>query len=76
VQIWLGNVNAARDLQALLNAGVTHVLNCAAQQCPAFYPQVSGRAFRSSHPLLGCGARGSALFPLPSMPVREEGNVS
>jgi len=41
LQIFLGNVNAARDLPLLLQAGVTHVLNCAALQCPSFYPQVT-----------------------------------
>jgi hypothetical protein len=40
LQIWLGNVNAAKDLQGLLRVGVSHVINCAALQCPAFYPQV------------------------------------
>ena len=43
LQIWLGNVNAAKDLQGLLRVGVSHVINCAALQCPAFYPQVGLR---------------------------------
>jgi len=51
-QVWLGNVNAARDLQGLLSVGVTHVLNCAALQCPTFYPQV--RACGSRRPVLVC----------------------
>ena len=39
-QVWLGNIHAARDLQTLLQVGITHVLNCAALQCPSYYPQV------------------------------------
>ena len=46
LQIWLGNVIAARDLQSLSNVGVTHVLNCAALQCPSFYPQVCVHVLR------------------------------
>ena len=36
--IWLGNVNAARDADGLRRAGVTHIINCAALQCPSFFP--------------------------------------
>ena len=36
--VWLGNVNAARDADGLRRAGVTHIINCAALQCPSFFP--------------------------------------
>jgi len=66
VQIWLGNVNAARDLQGLLNVGVTHILNCAAQQCPDFYPQV--RVCKPAPPVC---ARACSLLPtLPRSPIQ------
>ena len=48
----IDDFGAARDLQGLLSVGVTHVLNCAALQCPTFYPQV--RACGSRRPVLVC----------------------
>lgn len=38
LQIVLGNVIGAQDMEALRQMGVSHILNVAALKCPCFFP--------------------------------------